>query len=506
MTTTLERPPAAPDPETVPRRPSWSSRLSPATVALVVAVAVYGWLVWRFRAFVTDDAWISVRYAENLAHGDGFVWNPGGPRVEGYSNPLLVGFEALADLGGVPAMTAARGLGVLSGVAVLVLVHVRGRHVVGRAGAAAAALFIAFSAPIAVWSVGGLETMPVALLLTAGVLELARADGGRPWPAAAAMALLPWLRPEGLVAVVVLVALSEGRRLLRPGTRRAALPRLVVLGGLPVLSQALLEVFRLTVYGHVVPNSVLFKAGRGDLFGVAEKFLSEGAVVLVLALVGVVIAHGRQRLLAVAPAVSLLGSINMLDNVNTFSRFFLPVWPVLALLAGLGVTGLLAGTEGRRRVAVAVVAGATALGMLSLSPVDLKTADAFVRTYHDCKTTSRSAMADWLRTTPQDTTFAIVDAGLVPARAGGRTAIESLFLNDASIQETGALPTDQQVAEILRRRPDLLVVASLQPDAFVGAYDVDRALMADPGAAAYHQVFVASGGPACNYHLIAYQR
>ncbi|MGY1772206.1 hypothetical protein [Blastococcus sp. SYSU D00813] len=504
MTTTLERPTAGTRVATDRRR---LSPPSPRHVALVVAVAVYAWMCWRFRGFVTDDAWISVRYAENLADGHGFVWNPGGPRAEGYSNPLLVGVEAVADLAGFSAMTAARGLGVLSGLALLLVVHVRGPLVVGRLGATAATLFIAFSAPMAVWSVGGLETIPVALLLTVGVLELARADGGRPWVAAGAMALLPWLRPEGLLAVVVLVVLSEGRGLLRRPDRRAGLRRLAVLGGVPVLSQVLVEVFRLTVYGHLVPNSVLFKAGRGELFGVAEKFLSEGAVVLVLALVGLVAARGRQRLLAVAPAVYLLGSLDMLDNVNTFSRFFLPVWPPLALLAGLGVAALLAGTaEHRSRVAAAVVTGATALGMLTLSPADLHAAEHFVDTYRDCKTTSRSAMADWLRTTPQDTTFAIVDAGLVPARAGGRTAIESLFLNEASIQETGALPTDQQVAEILRREPDLIVVASTRADVFVPAYEVDAALLADPAGAAYRQVFVASGGVACDYHLFVYQR
>lgn len=505
MTTTLERPLAERRTDVVRR--SRLSPPSPRTAALLLSVGVYAWLCWRFRGFVTDDAWISVRYAENLAGGHGFVWNPGGPRVEGYSNPLLVGIEAFADLVGLSAMTAARGIGVLGGLALLVVVHVRGAHVVGRTGAAAASLFIAFSAPIAVWSVGGLETLPVAMLLTVGVLELARDDGGRPWLAAGAMAVLPWLRPEGLVAVAVLVALSEGRGLLRRDTRRGSLRRILVLGGLPVLSQVLLEAFRLTVYGHLVPNSVLFKAGRGELFGVAEKFLSEGAIVLVLALVGLVTARGRQRLLAVAPAVYLLGSVDMLDNVNAFSRFFLPVWPALALLAGLGVTGLLAGTaDRRRRFAAGTVVGATALGMLTLSPADLKAAQAFVSTYQDCKTTSRSAMADWLRTTPQDTTFAIVDAGLVPARAGGRTAVESLFLNEASLQETGALPTGEQVAEILRREPDVLVVASLRPDVFLGAYEVDRVLLADPAAASYQQVFVASGGPTCDYHLFAYRR
>src|SRR3954451_10285533 len=37
-----------------------------------------------------DDAMISMRYAKNLANGYGLVWNPGGERVEGYTNPLWV--------------------------------------------------------------------------------------------------------------------------------------------------------------------------------------------------------------------------------------------------------------------------------------------------------------------------------------------------------------------------------------------------------------------------------
>jgi len=36
-----------------------------------------------------DDAMISMRYAWNLSHGAGLVWNPG-ERVEGYTNLLMV--------------------------------------------------------------------------------------------------------------------------------------------------------------------------------------------------------------------------------------------------------------------------------------------------------------------------------------------------------------------------------------------------------------------------------
>ncbi len=44
-----------------------------------------------------DDAMISMRYAFNLAHGNGLVWNPG-ERVEGITNPLWTGVMALIHL------------------------------------------------------------------------------------------------------------------------------------------------------------------------------------------------------------------------------------------------------------------------------------------------------------------------------------------------------------------------------------------------------------------------
>ena len=44
-----------------------------------------------------DDAMISMRYAYNLAHGLGPVWNAG-ERVEGFTNPLWVGLMALVHL------------------------------------------------------------------------------------------------------------------------------------------------------------------------------------------------------------------------------------------------------------------------------------------------------------------------------------------------------------------------------------------------------------------------
>src|SRR4051812_21997151 len=74
------------------------------------------------RRFVTDDAWITVRYAENLSAGWSFAWNPGGPAVEGFSNPLLVGMEALGTEVGLRAIDVGRALGIVSGVVLIALI------------------------------------------------------------------------------------------------------------------------------------------------------------------------------------------------------------------------------------------------------------------------------------------------------------------------------------------------------------------------------------------------
>jgi arabinofuranosyltransferase len=471
-------------------------------------VVIHLTLCWVLRGFLTDDAWISVRYAENLAEGEGPVWNPGGPRTEGFSNPLLVAVEALAHVMGVSAPAAARAVGVVSGAACVVLVFARGRHVVGGSAAAVGALLTACCAPFALWAVGGLETLLVALALTAGTLEVARRDGGNAWRAAAAFALLPWLRPEGLVIVAAVVALGELPGAVRAATRPQALRRVLVLGGVPVLSQVVLEAVRLGVYGHLLPNSVLYKSGSGDGLAVLHRFLDQAWLPTAVALAGALALGGRARLVAVPPAVYALGSIGTLDSANGYSHFFMPVWPLLALLAAVAV-----GYAARAAVRRAGIAGAGAVALaaglvvLVQGPAGIGVLDAAQARYMDCRVGAREAAAAWLRRTPLSTTFAVSDAGLVPARSGGRTAVDNFFLNEPLIQETGRLTPGQRADLVHSRRPDVIVLISRDDRRFRPAYPTERALHEHPGMAAYQLASVARGrsGP-CGYNLMLFRR
>ena len=57
-------------------------------------------LVIQFKQSAYDGTF-DLRYARNLAEGQGLVWNPGGPRVEGFTNPLWVGYMAIFHVLGV---------------------------------------------------------------------------------------------------------------------------------------------------------------------------------------------------------------------------------------------------------------------------------------------------------------------------------------------------------------------------------------------------------------------
>ncbi len=116
-----------------------------------------------------DDAMISMRYAYNLAHGLGPVWNAG-ERVEGFSNPLWVGLMAFVHL--LPIGLHQTGLIIqVFGAALLTLnlFFVRGiveRFTSDLFSMLAAVALTAFYAPLNSYGLLGMEVSLLTLLLT----------------------------------------------------------------------------------------------------------------------------------------------------------------------------------------------------------------------------------------------------------------------------------------------------------------------------------------------------
>ena len=157
--------------------------------------------------FLTDDAYISFRYARNLIEGHGLVFNPG-ERVEGYSNLLRVlDLAALWAVFGLrPEHARSVALRALHGGTLgAVWWHAANTPGLERRTLTAwtATTLLATSATFAVWtSGGGLETRQFTFLVTLAfalaavgwLLVQRRIDAGRRRPAVrSALALTGWL-------------------------------------------------------------------------------------------------------------------------------------------------------------------------------------------------------------------------------------------------------------------------------------------------------------------------
>jgi hypothetical protein len=219
---------------------------------LCLGAAAFAAFSLRFWTVSLDDVFISFRYAENLVHGHGLVYNPQ-ERIEGYSNLLYTLLLAPIAALGAPLLAAAKALNLLAGLGVLLL------HAVwpGASGFVrrTTVLALAGSAGLALWAAIGLETVVYVFLLQAATFLLVRSGiTGRGLRAAGlCFGLAAVTRPEG--AVFFVPALLVLRRRGVPGRR--ALPALLLFAA-PVLLQL---AFRLLYYGSPLPQTFYTKVG-----------------------------------------------------------------------------------------------------------------------------------------------------------------------------------------------------------------------------------------------------
>ncbi len=334
------------------RSSAFASRIG-ASVALLVG-GVFVLEAWPARAPI-DDAFISFRYARNLAGGNGLVYNIG-EAVEGYTNLLWTLLLAATSALSTDLPTNARVLEVFLGLGVLAVTfgyaytQLLPRHAWLAAAAPAAVLA---GTSLTAWSTSGLgEPLFVTLVATTFAFQ----SRGLPKATTAAAFAATLARPEGaLVAVVAL-----GGLVLMPGEQRRSGLRCLAAYGTGL---AMLTAFRLGYYGAPVPNT--FYAKVGGLGGSGGPYLADflGSGVWPL-LVPALIAAVRYPW-ARPPALYVLATFAYVVTIggDVFSeyRFLLPVLPVLAVLAVAGAAACFSWRRTGGCIATALIALAVLL-------------------------------------------------------------------------------------------------------------------------------------------------
>jgi arabinofuranosyltransferase len=177
-----------------------------------------------------------------------------------------------------------------------------------------------------------------------------------------------------------------------PGGRRAVRRRLLWLAGVPLLSQLGLQALRWAWFGHLLPNSVLYKTGTDALAAVPGRFLVETAPIAPLAVARLALVRGRVRLLAVVPLADAVASLTFRDSVNTYSRLVLAGLPPLLLLAGAALPGALTliPEAWPRRAAVLATGTSALVGYaMIVGPTSIRDAAARADAYSACQAAAR---------------------------------------------------------------------------------------------------------------------
>jgi hypothetical protein len=244
--------------------PAVRGTLSPAPVwAWVmggIVAALFSYQVLD-HAIISDDSYISFRYAHHLADGRGLTWNTG-EWVEGYTNFSWVVLLALGFKLGVTPEVLAPTMGIACGAILLGLVV---RFSARRLGWKdpliwVAPLAMAANRSYAAWATSGLETQLFALLAFAAVITFIAEDEAKPkfaWRSSLLLGLATLTRPDGGVFAIALGLLY----VLEVARRRRSFTSLLLWVAPAAAIVAAHVAFRMVYYGYPVPNTFYAKVG-----------------------------------------------------------------------------------------------------------------------------------------------------------------------------------------------------------------------------------------------------
>lgn len=485
-------------------------------LALVLAVGIFAWNNLDIHYFVPapntwleegvpefssltpnpwtlDDAYISMRYAENFANGHGLRFNPGQQAVEGYTTFLWVFLLGVGHWLGAPLPILAKVLGATFALGTLVLLAFTHRVIPGTTPrvSAIAVLMLGSAGMFNLWSMSSMEVPMVTFWALAAVFMHINSRE-KPYSlkrvsfAAFLCALAALSRPE--MVIVFLVCFVER---LYCSVRDRDL-NFFYFGLVFTMFFLPFLVWRFWYYGYWVPNTFYAKVGANYMVQAQRgleylsKFCRATFFILAPGITGLFMIDAlRQRFIS----VGIFGAIVLVDMVYIMvvggdfmpaSRFLVPFLPMVCVIAALTV-GLLV----RSSLQVCVVV----LIMVVYAQFHFYTApDHKRRTITGNVGRNGKVVGEWMRENlPEDAVLATNTAGSIPFYSKLQ-CIDMLGLNDAHIAHReleslgmGALGHEKGDGKyVLDQKPDYIQFGSASgaksPRSFLG----DREIARDP--------------------------
>jgi hypothetical protein len=302
------------------------------TLAFIICIAY----LKNFN-FYHDDAFISLKYAQNLSNGNGLVWNIN-EYVQGYTNFLLVIILSLFSYLGIDLYLASRLVGICSYLALVIFSYFIFKPY-KRLIDFIPFITISSSFPIIVWSLSGLETVLFSLLLFLSAIlslkclksnniNLSSLNGFL-------QALTFLLRPEGILIIII----TSFFLLIKQSWKK-----LVFFSGSILLIVIPYLIWQLTYYGSIIPNSIIAKTlgvpksyGLNGIFYLLNFIIEPPFIFIFVILISLFQIKKLKINFYSLYTISLIGSFLALicyvggDHMPAY-RFLVPLIPLIAIL------------------------------------------------------------------------------------------------------------------------------------------------------------------------------
>jgi hypothetical protein len=424
--------------------------LAQAAIFLVTA-AIFLWSMrLRMGPELADDGGFFLRYAENMTHGQFWVWNFGQHPVWGASAPLWPLVVAFPLAFGAPPLGSMVGTGFALTAASMSALALMLYRRFGLATAVAFVVFAALDTGLMYYAGAGLETPLAVALIAVGVWVVLFHPPS--WLAGLAV---------GLIIVNKIDLIPAGCALLAAlWLRDRAFPRAAACTALVVV--ACWYSFAWVYFGQPVPNSFLTKAfdqgsARRSITWtwMAKYALLSGSRPWVCLFAAVATIRG---VLVRAPLVVFLGAIAIFDLVGYTVRppfepydwYAMPAVLSLAILAACGV-GWLADRVARiagKRAWIGLAAAAAVLATVCVTSLGAERGETqTLLSFSSNQEFDRAQAGRWVAAhTPKH--FVVYSLWGNPALFSQRDVIDGSFLNRP--YQSGNL--------IQEYRPDVLIL------------------------------------------------
>ncbi len=417
------------------------SRL-PQVLFLLSILLFLGYAAYFYRSAysIFDDSFITFRYADNLAHGHGLVFNPG-ERVEGYTTFLWAVLMAGAIRLGWDVVAVSQIVGTVAGLGILWLMFSLGKHYQQPLAGALATMMLASTAGFARYAVSGFEMLFFTFLILLGMTLYLKAieRGGQLGWAGIVFALAAMTRPEGAL-VFGLVSLHFLAFLWRHNSTdvRAKFTRFGVWAVNFGVLYGTYFLWRWHFYGYLLPNTFYVKAGgfgftlfrRGLLYLLLMTFIANPQLFL-LGIAGFWWKNNRVPKntfrVVIAGYLFYLMLVGGDDFKNFGIRFLLPLLPLIYFLGLMGITEKFLNLKPSWRIKTLIALAATWIMLLvGWSAPERNTYNTIINLHW-------IDLAQWVQIYAQpDDTLAVDAAGTLPFYTGLGT-IDMLGLNDIHI-------------------------------------------------------------------------